>query len=134
MNVRKWLCMMFVCLVMMNWFMPNVEATQIEPENFEIEGRAANRFNMNVSANKSSVADSSFYMEEGQSITIIASYSPQSASVDFGVIGPDGLFYYKNTTSGSIYITFDISERGSYTLAIRNNSSKTISVSGQVNY
>jgi len=62
------------------------------------------------------------------------SYSPFSASVDFGVIAPDGLFYGLNTTTGSFDKAIKVNQRGHYYFAVRNNSSETISVSGYVNY
>ena len=96
--------------------------------------RASGKFSMDIPAGTLSVADSSFPMEAGESVTIKASYTPFSASVDFGVIAPDGLFYSVNVTGGSVDQTFDIDERGDYTLAIRNNSTSTISISGYVNY
>lgn len=67
-------------------------------------------------------------------MTIKASYSPFSASVDFGLIEPDGTFLFVNVTDGSVDQEIEIERRGQYTLAIRNNSSKEISVSGFVNY
>lgn len=52
-------------------------------------------------------------MEAGETITVSATYTPRSASVDK---------------------TIRVNQRGDYTLAIRNNSSNTVSVSGFVNY
>lgn len=96
--------------------------------------RASGRFSMDVPGNTFAKTNRSFSMEAGDEITITATYSPRSASVDFGVIAPDGLFYSVNRTNGSVDYTFEVDERGSYTLAIRNNSSQTVSVSGYVNY
>ncbi len=87
-----------------------------------------------VPGNKSAVAEDSFSLEAGETVTINCSYSPASASVDFGLIAPDGYFYYVNSTNGSINSTLAITVRGQYTLAVRNNSSNTISVVGYVNY
>lgn len=87
-----------------------------------------------VPGNKSAVAEDSFSLEAGETVTINCSYSPASASVDFGLIAPDGHFYYVNSTNGSINSTLAITVRGQYTLAVRNNSSNTISVVGYVNY
>ena len=67
-------------------------------------------------------------------MTIEANYSPWSASVDFGLIAPDGLFYPVRGQNGSINKTIEIVERGNYIFAIRNNSSVEISVSGYVKY
>ena len=87
-----------------------------------------------VPGNKSAVAEDSFSLEVGETVTINCSYSPASASVDFGLIAPDGYFYYVNSTNGSINSTLAVTLRGQYTLAVRNNSSNTISVVGYVNY
>lgn len=95
---------------------------------------AAGQFSMNVSAGKTRKADTSFSMEAGESVTIKASYSPFSASVDFGLIAPDGDFYYVSVKNGSIDQTITITERGEYTFAVRNNSTSAVSVSGYVSY
>ena len=73
-------------------------------------------------------------MDVGETVTIDATYSPRSASVDFGLIAPDGLFYPVRGQNGSINKTIEIVERGNYTFAIRNNSNVNISVSGYVKY
>ena len=96
--------------------------------------RSSKRFSLDVSADTLSKAGQSFDLEAGETITIQASYSPSSASVDFGYLDPDGLFHFVTVTGGSVNYTFEVDERGSYTLAIRNNSSRTVSVSGYVNY
>lgn len=67
-------------------------------------------------------------------VTFNCSYSPSSASMDFGVIAPNGRFYYVNVKEGSINQAIRISQSGSYTLAIRNNYSQTVRVVGFVNY
>lgn len=100
----------------------------------KIETRATGRFSMDVPARTMVQANSSFPLEVGETVTIKASYSPFSASVDFGLIAPDGYFYSLNTKDGSFDETIEVDERGYYTFAVRNNSSQMISVSGYVNY
>ena len=73
-------------------------------------------------------------IEAGETVTIKATYTPFSASVDFGLIAPDGYFYYLNADDGSFDETIKVDERGNYTFAVQNNSSKAVSVSGYVNY
>ena len=79
-------------------------------------------------------ASSDFYLEAGEAVQIIVGYSPKSASMDFGVIAPDGLFHYVNSKTGAIRKTIRVDEQGYYTFAIRNNSSDTVRVMGFVNY
>lgn len=67
-----------------------------------------------------------------QIVTINCSYSPSSASVDFGVIAPDGYFYFLNVEGGSINRSIRVNQNGDYAVAIRNNSSNTIYVTGFV--
>lgn len=48
--------------------------------------------------------------------------------------GRQAIFAYINVTTGSIDKTIEIPENGDYTLAIRNNSSKSVKVTGVVRY
>lgn len=96
--------------------------------------RATGRFNLEVPGGSFVTANSSFPLEAGETVTIKASYTPFSASVDFGLIAPDGYFYYINVNNGSFDETIMVDKRGNYTFAVMNNSSATISVSGYVNY
>lgn len=67
-------------------------------------------------------------------VTFNCSYSPSSASMDFGVITSGGKFYSINVKGGSIHQAIGINQAGSYAVAIRNNSSQTVRVVGFVNY
>ena len=96
--------------------------------------RATNQFNLKVSAGRIAKAATSFPMGPEETITITASFSPSNANMDFGLMDSDGIFHYVTVTGGTINQTFLIEEWGDYTLAIRNNSSYTVSVSGFVNY
>lgn len=96
--------------------------------------RATGRFSMDISANSSKKASTRFSLEAGEVVTIKASYSPFSANVDFGLIAPNGRFYYVTVTDGSVDEAVTVTERGDYTFAIRNNSAYPINVSGYVNY
>ena len=89
---------------------------------------------MEIPGGKSVQADTSFPLDVGETVTIKASYSPFEASVDFGLIAPDGYFYYFNTTSGSADKTIEVDEAGTYTFAVRNNSDQTVKVTGFVRY
>lgn len=67
-------------------------------------------------------------------VSFNCSYSPSSASMDFGVIASSGQFYYINVKGGSISQAIRINQAGSYAVAIRNNSSQTVRVVGFVDY
>ncbi len=96
--------------------------------------RATKSVNCDVPANKTAVSDTKLPLEVGEIVTINCSYSPASASMDFGVIAPDGYFYFLSAKEGSINRSIVVNQRGGYSLAIRNNSSHTVTVVGFVTY
>lgn len=96
--------------------------------------RATGSINSDIPANTLGVSDIKFSLEVGETVTINCSYSPAFANMDFGVIAPDGYFYFLSVKGGSINRSIAVSQRGGYSLAIRNNSSHTVSVAGFVNY
>lgn len=135
MQMKRLFCMVLASAVMLACV--SVSDAAVEPGAQTVETYAvyaSGRFNMDVPANTTVKANSSFPLEVGEVVTIKATYSPFSASVDFGLIAPDGLFYGLNTTTGSFDKAIEVNQRGYYTLAVRNNSSGTIHVSGHVNY
>jgi len=96
--------------------------------------RATERIEWDISAGATSQRAEAYSLEAGETVTINCSYTPMNASVDFGLITPDGHFRHANRTNGSINKEIKIYTRGKYRLAIRNNSNKTVSVFGYVNY
>lgn len=134
-KLKRILCMVLVCLLSMGFFCVPVEASDnINLQTGFIDVYATGRFSLDIPAGGIRAAKSSFPLEAGEVVTIKGAYSPFSASVDFGLIAPNGRFYYLNSKDGSLNGAIEVDERGQYTLAIRNNSSETISVSGYVNY
>ena len=87
-----------------------------------------------LAGDNETVADTSFTMSAGETVWIRANYSPENASLDFGLVDSNEKFHYINVTTGSIDKTIEIPENGDYTLAIRNNSSKSVKVTGVVRY
>lgn len=138
MKCKKLICLLLSCIALFSCVCMNASAVGIDgrPVTNEIElgPRATGSFSTRIPANSAYGADTSFPLEAGETVTINASYSPASASVDFGVIAPDGKFYAINVTGGSINKTIRVNVRGNYTFAIQNNSSYELSVSGYVNY
>ncbi len=99
-----------------------------------VEDRASKTFRMTVPADSLLKASSSFSMAANETITIDATYSPSTAKLDVGLIYPDGSFRYFSATGGRVSKTIRMAEAGSYTLAIQNNASYKVTVSGSVNY
>lgn len=135
MRLKRLFCMVLAVITMVSCFsFSAVAVSQIEP-GAEMQGvYASGRFDMDVPGETTVKAKSSFPLEIGEVVTIKATYSPFSASVDFGLIAPDGLFYSINTKNGSFDEAIEVTQRGYYTLAVRNNSLTEIHVSGHVNY
>lgn len=94
--------------------------------------RAYGDFTITISANSGATVGDDFKLNANDTISYDCTYTPRNASVDFGYIGPDGYFHFLNVATGSISKTFKVGQKGSYTLAIRNNSSQA--VTGTVNY
>ncbi len=135
MRLKRLFCMVLACAIAVNYLCMNAGAVEkVEQKTDVVVARASGKFSMEVPGNTTVKASSSFPLEVGEVVTIKASYSPFSASVDFGLIAPDGLFYSVNVTDGSVDQAIEVSQRGDYTFAVRNNSSNTISVSGYINY
>ncbi len=135
MSRKKIIAMVLTFATVISCLCVNAGAVQNGNEVAEpIVVRATGKFSMEVPGETAVQASTSFPLEAGETVVIKATYSPFFANVDFGLIAPDGLFYSVNVTDGSVDQAIEIVERGNYTLAVRNNSSTTISVSGYVNY
>lgn len=118
----------------------SANAADIAPKNFEHRDRvielslerASGSFNMTVPAKSILRADKSFPLEAGETVTIKATYSPFSASVDFGLVDSKGKFHYLTVNNGTFDKTIKVDTRGNYVFAVRNNSSNSVSVKGMV--
>lgn len=134
MKLKRFLGMMLAMVVLVSCFGINAAAADARSRNDLMSVMATGKFDTEVPGNSTVKANSSFPLEVGEVVTIKATYSPFSASVDFGLIAPDGLFYGLNTTTGSFDKAIEVNQRGYYYFAIKNNSSETIHASGHVNY
>ncbi len=72
--------------------------------------------------------------EKGETIAYNCTYTPKAASLDFGYIDSNNVFHYLNCISGSINKSIEIGQTGQFTLAIRNNESYAVTVTGTVRY
>ena len=140
MQVKRIICMVLVLTLLLGNLTSFASASEIIPlsqESFTstlVAPRATGSFNLTIPAHSQSRAHGSFSMAAGETVTIKASYSPFSVSVDFGLITPSGSYRYFSVTNGSIDKTILIEESGNYIFQIRNNSNFEIQVSGFVNY
>lgn len=136
MQIKRRLSMVLFCMLLVSMISLPVNAAEIQAttQAISLSPRATGSFNWTIPAKTKAQGDIVFPLAAGETVTIKASYSPFSASVDFGVIAPDGGYYGFNITSGSIDKTIRVSESGDYIFQIRNNSSTEIEVSGFVNY
>lgn len=155
MKMKRFLCALLVCAVAISFLPTPAKATEaadmevIRLENLEWEWvnlnavehweadialQTTNSINRAVFEHSIGSVVPSRIFEAGNVITFNCSYSPSSASMDFGVIDSTGRFYFINVKGGSICQTIQISQRNSYTVAIRNNSSQTVRVVGFVEY
>lgn len=135
MRMKRFICVVLMLIAITSCFGVSAAAAWTDDgRDASVATRASGKFSMEVAANKTVKAKTSFPLEVGEVVTIKASYSPFNASVDFGLIAPDGLFYGINTTTGVFDGAIRVNQRGYFYLAVRNNSSETIDVSGYVNY
>lgn len=140
MCVKRMICMVLSCVLFIATMEFPANAATTDETTYEVYSNsfatpfATGSFNMTIPANTKLRANSSFPLAAGETITIKASYSPFSANLDFGVVAPDGKFYFFNITDGSIDETIQVNESGRYTLQIRNNSDVEVEVAGFVKY
>ncbi len=138
--MKKLICIGLVCVLAAGTVA--IPAKAAETESISVENVSANTilplatgsFSMTIPAKSIAQANSSFPLAAGETVTIKASYSPFSASMDFGLVAPDGKFYCVNITDGSVDETIQVKESGDYTLQIMNNADVEVEVAGFVNY
>ena len=131
-----WLAVIFMvtCLCMPGLATVQDDAIASDMVGVQKIARASGRINDDIPANTIVEVGDSFFMVPKETISYDCTYTPSDASIEFGFIAPDGLFYGFYGSDGSINKTIRVSQRGSYTLAIINYSDVTVSVSGTVNY
>ena len=151
MRIKRLICMLRVCATMICGsftlagagqapgdiiWMEDMEWDLLDPSTVIYDGAApltTGSVNTDISP-FSTKAISQISLKSGDALTFNCSYSPSSASMDFGVIASSGQFYYINVKGGSISQAIRINQAGSYAVAIRNNSSQTVRVVGFVDY
>ena len=107
----------------------------VEKINTELyAARATGHFSFSVKAQGSHYIENVMSLEACDTVRIVTAYSSANASIYIGLVDENGKFYYARATNGKIDITIEIEKRGSYRLAVVNNSASVVSVSGYVYY
>lgn len=139
--MRKIACLSMICIALVSCMYVNATAinkTTIPSYVFDKKDSAivlaSGSFSMSISPYGKSEANKTFPLEAGETVNISAVYSPNTASMDFGLVDSEGVFHYFTVTDGSVDKTIQVLESGNYTFAIRNNSGMTVKVSGFVRY
>lgn len=89
MRLKKVFCMLMACAAAVSCLCISAGAVGAEKqEEMMIVARATGKFNIDVPAKEIVSANISFPLEVGETVTIKASYSPFSASIDFGLTMP----------------------------------------------
>lgn len=134
MKIRQLFSLLLSCLLVLGCLTAPAGAVMTsETEAETVIMRATGRISESISGNAlMTLAEVS--LDSGEVVTYNCTYTPRDASVEFGVIAPDGYFYGLSGSNGSINKGIRVSEPGSYTLAIWNESNETVTVKGTVNY
>ena len=103
-------------------------------ENVQTSPYATTSFDWSISAGKIKKNSNRYPMLKNETITMEATFTPRDCDVDFGLIAPDGRFYYSSGSNGQIDQTIRVDQDGDYYLAVRNNSDKTVDAKGIVYY
>lgn len=133
MKLRRFWTTLLTAILVLGCITVPVGATEIPDSDMPIL-RVSGRLDQSIPAKSTVTMADGFYLTSGDTIKYNCTYTPKSASVDFGYIAPDGRFYFLNRTSGSINETIEVSQTGQYTLAIRNNENYDVTVTGTVKY
>lgn len=96
--------------------------------------RASGGFSFTVQSGRTRKSNSALPLEADDKVTIKASYTPFSATVDVGLMDEDQNFYYFTVNDGSVDKTIVVPEKGNYYFAVRNRGKNEVSISGYIDY
>lgn len=134
MKTRYFFSLLLSCLLVLGCFATPAGAVITSgPEAETVIMRATGRIEESISG-KAIMTLAEVSLDRGETVTYDCSYTPRDASVKFGYIAPDGLFYGISGYKGSIDKGIRVNQSGTYTLAILNKSDEAVSVWGTVNY
>ncbi len=117
--------------IMWEW----VEPSQVEWQECDIMPLSVATIEKSIDAHTIKRISSAISLRAYKDTVIFnCSYSPTSASMDFGILSSDNKFYSINAQNGKINQSLGVSYSGDYYIAIRNNSDQSVTVSGTVQY
>ncbi len=135
MRCKQLISTLLACMLFFGCSFIPVKAADIDtPASNSVISRVSGRLNYSLPADGITLITQPFSAAKGDTIKYDCTYTPKSASIDFGYIDSDSVFHYLNYTNGSINQSFEIARAGQYTLAIRNNESYAVTVTGTVRY
>lgn len=135
MKIRRLFCLLLSCVLVVGCFTASAAAVvSSELDVVNVIARATGQFKETIPANTVLHLGDSISLDKGETVSYDCSYTPRDANVQFGYIGVDGLFYGLSGYKGSIDKGIRVNQRGSYTLAIVNDSDEAVTVWGTVNY
>lgn len=135
MKTRRLVCLLLSFLLVVGCLtMPAGADAVFDLELKTVITRATGQLEASIPSKTIAYLDDDISLDSGEVVTYNCTYTPKSASVKFGYIAPDGLFYGLSGSNGNISKGIRVSQRGAYTLAILNNSDVTVTVKGTVNY
>lgn len=110
--MRRLLCMVLTGAVMIGCLCTGtgaVDESNVVSKEYETTGtaitRATGNLDWTIKANGTVVADTSFTMSAGETVRIRANYSPENASLDFGLVDSNEKFHYiKNPSEAVSYM------------------------------
>lgn len=135
MRHKRLAAVLLTCVLLFSCsFIPAAAAEEEIPVSNSAISQVSGRLNHSLPANRVTPITQALYFDKGDIISFVCSYTPKSASLDFGYINSDNVFRYLNCTSGNIDKSIELDVAGQYTLAIRNNESYAVIVTGTVKY
>lgn len=133
MKAKRFFSLVIVCMLFVGCFIIPAGADEVCETTSQAIIRATGGIEESISK-KTIMTFGEVSLDIGETVSYDCTYTPSDASIKFGFIAPDGLFYGLYGSDGSIDKTIRVSQRGSYTLAIKNYSNVTVTVTGTVNY
>lgn len=125
--------LLLTCILILSCAVVPVGAVENSAVN-KVIMRSTGQVNHTIQANSIIALSDWISLDKDEEVRYNCTYTSKSASVDFGYVDANNAFYYLNCTSGSIYKSLKIRESGEYRIAIRNNASYDITVTGYIRY